>query len=279
MKKLNPKSRIRLSAVVCMSAIALSVTLFTSSCQKDDSVGYDENKWDAYEYLDISDEIIALDVVKWSAADIEILRQSEARLTFKRDESGLLYIEEKSAEEVNISPKLYAYSQRIVDNTNRFLMRKAAEMKFIPLSKSSSVEEGGEVSTASDCVAQTLAYVLSTFGITVSASDINSELEKKYGKGKGVPASEFIKVVQEYLNGEETTVSNIPSNYSLTESPGNVYLIAANIVNMGGHAAPLVMVSGDWLLVKDIQNINNGNPIKVHKEEVLKVYKSTGSAQ
>lgn len=272
------KSPTRLLIIACMSTIVLGIALFTSSCQKDDPASYDKNKWNSYEWLDISDKAIASDIIKWSNADIENLRQAEARMTFKRDESGLLYIEEKSAEELNISPRLYAYSKQIVDNTNRFILRKAAEMKLIPRTKSASSEEGQQ-DGPTDCVAQTIQFTLSIFGITVSANEINAKFEEEYGKGKGVPASQFINVLQQYLKGKKITVDQIPSKYSLKDNSTTVYLVAANIVNMGGHAAPVTHVDRDWVFVKDIQNTNNKEDLQIHKNEVLNVFKSTGGAE
>ena len=205
---------------------------------------------------------------------MEALRQADARMTFKRGKDGLLFIEEKSAKEVNISPKLFAFSQRIVDNTNRFILDKALKKNRIPLSKSSSTEgDDGECSTGTDCVAQTISAVLAIFKVNISAAEINKKLEAKYGVGKGVPVSKFTEEVMGYLKGEETTLSSIPSKYRLKGNSSEVYLLGLNVANMGGHAATLISIEGDWLTVKDDQN---NRELKIHKEEVLKVYKATG---
>ena len=168
----------------------------------------------------------------WSAADDEAFRKLHERITMGLDQNGLIYLEEQSAQEVNVSPRLYAIIREIVDNSNKFRLRKAAARNHIPLTKSDSNEDT-ESSQPSDCVAQAIYEALKQFGVTgLTAEDINQYLEGQYGEGKGVPAREFVKTVKGYLKGHTVSVESIPYDYKHQSNDNSAYLLSANLSGM-----------------------------------------------
>jgi len=211
---------------------------------------------------------------EWSAADIDAYRQASMRMTIVRGKNGFLSVEEKSARELNISPALYAACTKIIDNTNRFLEKKAEEIRknVLPLLKTKG--EFDYWYSPSDCVAATIAAGLKYYGMSDATSDpINAQFEERYGKGQGVPADKFNKELREYFTGHEVALNSIPNRYDLDDNPGNLYLLGLKMANYGGHAVTLIRFDGEWLDVKDDQN---NQRIKVHQSEVVKIFKATG---
>lgn len=274
MKNSTVKSFSKLLSVLRGAAILSTVALYTTGCQKDECD--DTGKWETAQYLDISPEAAISDMDEWSAADINAYRKASLRMTIERGKNGFLSIKEKSARELNISPALYAACIEIIDNTNRFIEKKAEEMLkngMTPLLKTRG--ENNTNINRTDCVAVTFSYVLLHFGTNTASNEINNALEETYGEGKGVPASQFISEAGNYFSGGAVSLSDISSSYRLGSKSSHVYLVAMNITNMGGHAAVLDQILGDWIEVKDIQN---GGKIKVHKTEIISIFDATGVA-
>ena len=277
MRKTNLKSRVKLSSVICLLVVGVFSAVFISSCQKDDYDFIENNKWDQEEYLDISVNARASNMADWSAADDEAFRKLHERITMGLDQNGLIYLEEQSAQEVNVSPRLYAIIREIVDNSNKFRLRKAAARNHIPLTKSDSNEDT-ESSQPSDCVAQAIYEALKQFGaIGLTAEDINQYLERLYGEGKGVPATKFVETVESYLKGTTMSKDNLPERYQREANDGTVYLVSANMVGWGGHAGIIDRIDDDWVYVKDNQNLpGSGGYVGIHKSELLDVFVATG---
>lgn len=276
MKKTDLKSRLKFSVAGCLLAAGIFSVLFISSCQKDDYDFTENNKWDRAEYLDISANATASNMEDWSAADDEAFRKLHERITMGLDKNGLIYLEEQSAQEVNVSPRLYAIIREIVDNSNKFRLRKAAARNHIPLTKSGSTEET-ETSQPSDCVAQAIYEALIQFGSTaLTAEYINQCLENQYGKGMGVPATKFVKTVKEYLRGHTVSVESIPYDYDYQSNSNSAYLLSANLKGIGGHAGYVLKADSRALYVKDNQKIDSTGSIMVFRNEVLDVFEATG---
>ena len=270
MKKLNLKLFTKLSFVLCGTAILSAVMLYTTACQQDECDG--KGKWEAAQHLDISPEAVSSPMAEWSMADRNAFSLACKRITMWKSKDGFLYKEDKSARELNISPALLSVFQRIIDNTNALVKQKAEKMLLgnIPLLKTRGEFDHN---MGTDCVARTISFAAGHFGVNLSHEALNKTFEEKYGEGMGVPASNFKKEVKQYLSGYAVNISFLSSTYTYSNTEEEVYLVAANITNMGGHAAILQRTEGDWLILKDVQN---GGEIMVHKNEVLEIFKATG---
>lgn len=271
MKKTNLKLTVAIGLF-----IASAFTIFSiSGCQKDDL--YEINPWNQEEYLDISINATASNMDKWSAADHEAFGQLRKRITMGLDENGLIYLKEQSAQEVNVSPRLYAIIREIVDNSNRFRLKKAIEKNHIPLTKSGSDEEP-QPTPPTDCVAQAIYEALVHFGITsISAASINESIEAQYGQGVGVPADKFLRTVRTYLKGHAVSVGYVPNNYNYSQSDNRVYLLSGNLQTTGGHAGFVLSADSSAFFVKDNQHLDTTGTIMVFRYEVLEVFQATGT--
>lgn len=272
MKKLNLKSIMKLSSVLCGTMILSAVMLYTTACQKDE---YDDTrKWETAQYLDISSEAVSSPMGEWSVADRNTFSLAFKRITIRKGADGFLYQEEKSPRELNISPALFSVFQKIIDNTNSLIKQKAEERLKNDISLLKTRGEFDHLNNMnSDCVARTISFAAGHFGTDLSHEDLNKTFEEKYGEGMGVPAQNFKKEIKQYLSGYAVNISFLSATYTYSSSATEVYLVSANMTNFGGHAAILQEVQGDWLVLHDPQT---GGKVMAHKDEVLEIFKATG---
>lgn len=111
--------------------------------------------------------------------------------------------------------------------------------------------------TPTDCVAHTIAYILSDLGINTSVSDISAWIESKYGKN-GVPGSQYYTVLDHFLNGNSTPIP--PSGYNRYDKNESHNLLAAIGRPEGGeaHAVTILKIEKNGTQVAYLDNQRGG---------------------
>lgn len=248
------------SNVTTITILLVVIIGFITGCEKENIVDND-NAYSEYLELDIYNKY------KMKEKEFEIISQAIQRLEINREE-GLYKIKETSAEELNISPKLFNYITAGFDYSNSIISPKSYKKssKLTVRLKSGNFEDEYDQEIDTYCA----SYCVSSLSFWVSLKKAKNYQDAE-GWSNGVPTEKMDEFVKHFY--KDATISSGVNALS-NATPGKTIVTFRHLNGSGnGHAAIFHYWSpgSEYVNMRDPQN---GNRLMlVHKDDIIKVYK------
>lgn len=176
--------------------------------------------------------------------------------------NGLWEMDVHAAEEINVSPEVFAFLTQTIENSNakilaHLIVRSIMPRKLIP-SEGDLLEEP----TRSDCVVSCFGWIHENMGFGPSYDTSNSWINDRFGAG--VPADSMEFTLQHFYGTDH--VSSFPVNDQPVGSKhineNSVVILNYKVNDSTGHAV-IYRSTGDGVHWAIDPSINSGNPAPV----------------
>lgn len=194
-----------LSMTICLSA-AMSVT----SCQKqsfEEELSAPRSAMNKTElpYLDFTTGYDGTGIA--SDEDWKIFGQALQRANVRKTD-GVWQMDAKSAEDINVSPTVFSYLIRIIENSNTPIFPDLAALRIVPRVILPGEGDPLEEPTRSDCVASCFGWIHDMMGFGPSYDSANSWINSTFGSG--VPSNQMESTLKHFYG--PNNVSSFPVN-------------------------------------------------------------------
>lgn len=240
-----------LSMTICLSA-AVSVT----SCQKQ---SFEEespaprsamNKTEL-PYLDFTTGYDGTGIA--SDENWEVIMQLAQRVKLSK-ESGLWEANVRSADEINVSPEVFAFLTQTIENSNAKILAHLTARSIMPRKLIPGEGDPLEEPTRSDCVASCFGWIHDKMGFGPSYDSTNSWINSTFGSG--VPSSQMESTLKHFYgpNNVSSFPVNSQNNGYIYKGTNSAVILNYQVNDSTGHAVIYGGTSNGTHWVTDPQN-------------------------
>ena len=240
-----------LSMTICLSA-AVSVT----SCQEqsfEEELSAPRSAMNKTElpYLDFTTGYDGTGIA--SDEDWEVIMQLAQRVKLSK-ESGLWEANVRSADEINVSPEVFAFLTQTIENSNAKILAHLTARSIMPRNLIPGEGDPLEEPTRSDCVASCFGWIHDKMGFGPSYDSANSWINSTFGSG--VPSSQMESTLKHFYgpNNVSSFPVNNQNNDYIYKGTNSAVILNYQVNDSTGHAVIYGGTSNGTHWVTDPQN-------------------------
>ncbi|MCH5216257.1 MAG: hypothetical protein J1F10_04900 [Muribaculaceae bacterium] len=236
--------------------MAIAVTGVFFSCSEENYSGVQEGS--KFPYIELPESV---DFKNLAPEELNTLIKASSRIIFIENEEGYLELLSKNGKEINISENIYQYFNRIVDNTNRYVI----SLRNIGARKRLLTRDGIDGYTnMHDCVAWAIVRATGT-----SYTEVSQYLTNTYGTG-GVNRSDWSDALNHF--GNAAHINDFNNTIPRGERLGESYVIFIKNQDGSAHAVNGFFRDANGVFIcHDYQN--GGDEIFARANGIWDIYK------
>jgi hypothetical protein len=218
-------------------AIFVAGCFMISCSQDDDTIGLKTIENEGYLSLSVSNFDFSRDWNNLSETDKNIFKAAKKRMNITFEKNGICRTKWTSSDQINISDELFDCFINKIAVSNR----ATEELNMIKITTFVRLKSGNESDRTDNCVVQSLYYVLQSFGISYSLSDIDNwiytnnyyDYSAQYGWG-----AVYAPVLSHYLDEGGGVVNRTQTEYNAALN---------NLSTPNNHNQYIIVLSGQPL--------------------------------